>query len=267
MAAMPIRTRKWPAGVPCWADLTVPDVPAAQAFYAAVLGWSFTDTADEYGGYVIGQVNGVAAGGIGPTPQPGVPSAWTLYLASDDVDGTAKQITDAGGTMLLPPGDVGPLGRLCVAADPTGALFGVWQAGEHIGAELHSEPGGITWEDLRTGDPATAMAFYRAVFRYETNPLEGAGPDYSTFHLPGDPAPLGGMGPMFGAPEGTPPHWLVYFGTADVDAALAAAREHGGSQPMEPHDSPYGRMGAVMDPFGAVFTLVQTDGSNPPPER
>ena len=112
MAAMPIRTRKWPAGVPCWADLTVPDVPAAQAFYAAVLGWSFTDTADEYGGYVIGQVDGAAAAGIGPTPQQGVPSAWTLYLASDDVDGTAKQITDAGGTMLLPPGDVGPLGRL-----------------------------------------------------------------------------------------------------------------------------------------------------------
>jgi uncharacterized protein len=267
MAAMPIRTRKWPAGVPCWTDLTVPDVPAAQAFYAAVLGWTFADTADEYGGYVIAQVDGAAAAGIGPTPQPGLPSAWTLYLASDDVDGTAKQITDAGGTMLLPPGDVGPLGRLCVAADPTGAVFGVWQAGGHIGAELHSEPGGVTWEDLRTQDPAAAVAFYRAVFGYEVNQLEGAGPDYGTFHLPGDPAPLGGMGPMFGAPEGTPPHWLVYFGTTDVDAALAAARDHGGSQPMPPHDSPYGRMGAVMDPFGAVFTLVETDGSNPPPER
>ena len=163
MAAMPIRTRKWPAGVPCWADLTVPDVPAAQAFYGAVLGWSFTDTADEYGGYVIGQINGAAAAGIGPTPQQGVPSAWTLYLASDDVDGTAKQITDAGGTMLLPPGDVGPLGRLCVAADPTGAVFGVWQAGGHLGAELHSEPGGITWEDLRTPDPDTVKRSLRVV--------------------------------------------------------------------------------------------------------
>jgi uncharacterized protein len=267
MAAMPIRTRKWPAGVPCWTDLTVTDVPVAQQFYGAVLGWSFTDTSDEYGGYVIAQVNGAAAAGIGPTPQPGVPSAWTLYLASDDVDATAKQVTDAGGTMLLPPGDVGPLGRLCVAADPTGAVFGVWQAGGHLGTELHSEPGGVTWEDLRTTDPATAVAFYRSVFGYEVNSLEGAGPDYVTFHLTGDPAPLGGMGPMFGAPEGTPPHWLVYFGTADLDAALAAARSHGGSQPMPAHDSPYGRMGSVMDPFGAVFTLIETDGSNPPPER
>lgn len=35
---MPTRTSPWPAGVPCWVDLTVSDVPAAQAFYGAVLG-------------------------------------------------------------------------------------------------------------------------------------------------------------------------------------------------------------------------------------
>lgn len=267
---MPLRTTPWPAGVPCWVDLTVSDVPQAQDFYAAVLGWIFQpDDTGEYGGYSIGQVDGHAAAGIGPTPQPGVPSAWTLYLAADDADTTARAVTDAGGTMLLPPGDVGPLGRLFVAADPTGAVFGVWQPGEHIGAGWHSAAGGLTWEDLRTPDPDRARAFYTAVFGYETQALEMAGPEYTTFTLAGagDQAPLGGMGPMFGAPEGTPPHWLVYFGTADLDAALAAARAHGGSQPREPHASPFGRMGSVMDPFGAVFTLVETDDSSPPPER
>jgi uncharacterized protein len=270
MSAMPIRTRPWPAGVPCWVDLSVSDVPAALAFYSAVLGWSFQeDTTGEYGGYAIAQVQGQAAAGIGPAMQPGIPAAWTLYLASDDADGTAKAVTDAGGTMLLPPGDVGPLGRMFVAADPTGAVFGVWQHGEHIGASWHSEAGGLTWEDLRTPDPDAARAFYTAVFGYETQTLEMAGPDYTTFTLPGagGEAPLGGMGPMFGAPEGTPPHWLVYFGVPDTDAALAAAVAAGGSQPMPPHDSPFGRMGSVMDPFGAVFTVVQTDGSSPPPER
>ena len=148
MAAMPIRTRKWPAGVPCWADLTVPDVLTAQAFYTAVLGWSFTDTADEYGGYVIAQVDGSAVAGIGPTPQAGVPSAWTLYLASDDVDGTAKKIPELGGTMLLPPGDVGPLGRMLVAADPTGAVFGVWQPKSFTGADVVNEPGSLCWNEV-----------------------------------------------------------------------------------------------------------------------
>lgn len=269
MSAMPIRTAPWPAGVPCWVDLTVSDVPAAQAFYSAVLGWSFADTAEEYGGYVIGAVDGAAAGGIGPTPQPGVPSAWTLYLASPDAEATAAAITDRGGTMLLPPGDVGPLGRLCVAADPTGAVFGVWQAGSHLGAELHSEAGGLTWEDLRSPDPDAARAFYTGVFGYETQALEMAGPDYTTFTLAGagGQAPLGGIGGMFGAPAGTPAHWLVYFGTADLDAALAAADAGGGRRPAPPHDSPFGRMGSVADPFGAVFMLVETDGTNPPPER
>lgn len=262
---MPTRTSPWPAGVPCWADLIVPDVPAAQDFYAAVLGWTFgADAHGEYAGYSVALVDGRPAAGLVPTPQPGLPSAWTLYLACEDVDRTARAVTDAGGTMLLPPGDLGPLGRLFVAADPTGAVFGGWQAGEHIGVGVHSAPGALTWEDLRTGDPAAATAFYRTVFGYDLVELEMAGPDYRTFHRPGDPAPLGGMGPMFGAPDGTPPHWLVYFGVADTDAALARAVAAGGTQPMPAHDSPFGRMGSVMDPFGAVFTLVQTDGSTAP---
>lgn len=267
---MPIRTRPWPAGVPCWVDLAVTDVPAALAFYSAVLGWDFReDTTGEYGGYAIAQVDGVAAAGIGPALQQGVPAAWTVYLASDDADGTAKAVTDAGGTMLLPAGDIGPLGRMFVAADPTGAVFGVWQHGRHIGAGWHSDAGGLVWEDQRSSDPDTARAFYTAVFGYETQPLDEVGTGYSTFTLAGagEQAPLGGMGPMFGAPEGTPPHWLAYFGVTDLDAALAAAVRAGGDQPMPPHDSPYGRMGSVMDPFGAVFTLRETDGSAPPPER
>lgn len=267
---MPLRTSPWPAGVPCWVDLAVPDVPAAEDFYAAVLGWTFQrDTTGEYGGYSLAQVQGAAAAGIGPALQAGIPAAWTLYLASDDADRTATAVTAAGGTMLLPPGDIGPLGRLFVAADPTGAVFGVWQHGQHIGAGWHSEVGGLIWEDLRTADPVAARAFYTAVFGYETRSVEMAGPDYRTFTPAGqdDAAPLGGIGPMFGAPEGTPPHWLVYFGVADTDAALAAAIAAGGSRPAPPHDSPFGRMGSVMDPFGAVFAVVETDGSSPPPER
>jgi uncharacterized protein len=265
MAAMPIRTSKWPAGVPCWVDLTVSDVPAAQAFYRRVLGWSFAETADDFGGYVIAQVDGHAAAGIGPTPQPGLPSAWTLYLADDDADAAAKRIADAGGTMILPPGDIGAMGRLCLAADPTGAVFGVWQGGDQIGAEVHSEPGGLAWEDLRCADPDQARAFYTAVFGYETRPLELAGPDYTTFHRPGDAAPLGGMGGMFGLDA--PPHWLVYFGVADADGALEDARAAGGTVPSPAFASPFGKMGTVIDPFGAVFMVTETDPAATPPER
>ena len=268
MCAMPKRTSPWPAGVPCWVHLTVPDVPAAQAFYSAVLGWTFPEPDDDADGYVMAQVDGADVAGLGPTPQAGIPAAWTLYLATDDADATAAAVGAAGGTMLLPPGDVGPAGRMFVAADPTGAVFGGWQAGGHIGAQLHSEPGGLVWEDLRSPDPDTARAFYTAVFGFETRELEMAGPDYTTFGLPGGgDAPLGGMGGMVGAPEGTPPHWLVYFGVADTDAAVAAGEAAGGTRTGEPHDSPFGRMGYLRDPFGASFVVIETDGTPPPPER
>lgn len=257
MSAMPKRSTPWPAGVPCWVDLTVPDVPAAQAFYSTVLGWTFPDLDRDHGGYVVARVDGAAVAGIGPTLQVGIPAAWTVCLAAPDADATAQAIGAHGGTVLLPPGEVGDLGRLCVAADPTGAVFGVWQAGAQIGVERYSEPGALAWEDLRSPDPDAARAFYTAVFGYETRALAAAGPGYTTFHTPGDDAPLGGMGGMFWTE--VPPHWLAYFGAVDVDAALARAVAAGGSQPMPAHDSPFGRMGTVLDPFGAAFTVAQTD--------
>jgi predicted enzyme related to lactoylglutathione lyase len=32
-------------GVPCWADLSVPDSQAALAFYGGLFGWEFEDVA------------------------------------------------------------------------------------------------------------------------------------------------------------------------------------------------------------------------------
>ncbi len=264
---MSIRTSRWPAGVPCWVDLTTTDVAAAREFYRAVLGWSFQDTEQEYGGYVIGEAGGGAAAGIGPIQGEGQPPAWTLYFASDDADKTGAAVTENGGTVLLPPGDVGPLGRMLIASDPSGAVFGVWQAGTHIGASLVNAPGGLSWEDLRSTDPAAARAFYGQVFGFDFRPLPEAGPDYTTFHLGGEEAPLGGLGGMFGAPEGTPSHWLVYFGVADADAAVSAAENHGGRVLAPPFDTPYGRMGALADPAGAVFWLGQNNPDQHMPDR
>ncbi|MGH3765955.1 MAG: hypothetical protein ACRDS0_07465 [Pseudonocardiaceae bacterium] len=57
---MPIRSEQWPAGTPCWIDLSVPDVAAAKEFYGAVFGWSFLDTGPDFGHYQICQVEGRA---------------------------------------------------------------------------------------------------------------------------------------------------------------------------------------------------------------
>lgn len=262
---MTIRTTRWPAGVPCWADLTAPDTAAAKAFYSDVIGWDFQDTEADYGGYAIATVGEAAAAGVGPA-QAGAPAAWTLYFASDDADKAAAAVTGNGGTVIVAPGDVGPLGRMFIAADPTGAAFGVWQAGTHIGAGIANEPGGLAWEDLRSPDPDAARAFYEAVFGFTFQPLEGAGDDYATFHLPGDEAPLGGMGGMMGAP-GAPPHWVVYFAVDDADASVAATEGGGGTVAAPAFDTPYGRMAGLIDPAGALFWVTQPAADQPQPER
>lgn len=258
---MSIRTSPWPAGMPCWADLATPDVVAAKSFYADVLGWAYEDTEDQYGGYALATARGAAAAGIGPL-QEGSHTAWTLYLATDDADSTAAAVTEHGGTVLLPPGDVGPLGRFFVAADPTGAVFGAWQAGTHIGAGIVNEPGGLTWDDLRSPDPESARTFYRAVFGHRTEALPAAGPEYTTFHLRNQKAPLGGMGGMFGAPG--PAHWVVYFGVADVATTVAAARRGGGSVLVEELETPFGRMAGLSDPAGAALWVVEPDPATQP---
>lgn len=267
MPDMSIRTTRWPAGMPCWADLATSDVTAAQDFYRSVLAWSFQAPDQDFGGYAIAEVNAGATAGIGPLQGDQQRPAWTLYLASDDADQTAAAVTEHGGTVLLPTSDVGSLGRMCVASDPAGGVFGVWQAGSHIGAALVNEPGGMVWEDLRSTSPVAARTFYGQVFGFDFRALEEAGPDYTTFHLSGEEAPLGGVGGMFGAPDGTPSHWLVYFSVADADAAASAAESHGGQVQVAPFDTEFGRMAAVVDPAGAGFWVMQNTADQPMPDR
>ena len=266
---MSTRTDPWPAGTPCWVDLSVPDVDAAVAFYADVVGWSFTDSGPDFGGYRIAHMDGRAAAGVGPIMQEGQPPAWTVYMASDDADVTAELITEHGGTVHAGPMDIPGNGRVVVAADPAGAVFGVWQQAGMIGSGFTDEPGSFVWDDAQLADVAVGKRFYADVFGFRYSPL---GPeageelaDYETFNVPANPdqdRPDGGIGGMAGAAPGTPSHWLAYFGVTDTDAAAAAVDQGGGTVLMAPETTPYGRMAVVTDPFGAAFGIIAL-----PPEQ
>jgi predicted enzyme related to lactoylglutathione lyase len=243
-------------GAPCWTDASVPDVDAARAFYSAVMGWSIAPGNPDFGGYTMGMVDEWAAAGIGAI-MGDYPPTWTLYFASDDADTTATSITANGGSILQPAVDIADIGRMLIAMDPTGGVFGVWQGRTMPGFGIMGTPGGWAWCDLRSTDPAAAQAFYGAVFGYQYQEMPMAGADYRTFTVGDAPMPSGGIGGMMGAPEGVPSHWLVYFAVADVDAAVAAVVTGGGQSLAAPFDTPFGRMGPIMDPFGAPLWLVQ----------
>ena len=63
-------------------------------------------------------------------------------------------------------------------------------------------------------------------------------------------------------PPDTPPHWLVYFGTADVEASLAKVSELGGTQLTGADGSiGAGKIAVAQDPQGAVFALYAASSS------
>ena len=132
------------------------------------------------------------------------------------------------------------------------------------GVEVYGEPGSLVWTDVRTSDADASRTFYASVFGYRYEPIDGAPEDYQTirFDAARDGEPVGGIGGMMGAPEGSSPHWLAYFLVADADAAATAARGSGGTVVAEPFDTPWGRMAGITDPFGASFFIV---GALPPP--
>lgn len=254
----------YPAGTPSWVDLMPSDPPAAQAFYEDLFGWDVEDSGEEMGHYGMARVRGKAVAGIGGMPQPGVPVAWTTYLATDDVDATCARITEAGGTVMMPPMDVADQGRMAVALDRGGAAFGLWQAGRHHGSEIANEPVSLVWSELLAPDLDAACEFYGNVFgyTYESPPMggeDGGGGedmDYRMFKL-GDHE-LGGMTGL-PTPEAAP-HWGLYFAVADTDAVVAKARDLGATIVNEPTDSPYGRQAMITDPQGATFSIIGYEG-------
>jgi predicted enzyme related to lactoylglutathione lyase len=248
---MPTRDTAWPHGTPCWIDYGAPDVAAAQSLYATVLGWTYEGGDPEYGGYLTCLRNGLQAAGMAPQQDPADPPRWTTYFATDDADATAARIREAGGTVLVEPMDVGPMGRMAIALDPQGNPFGLWQAGQHTGVRIYNQPGAVVWNEAAVDDPGAAREFYGAVFGFRFDEVPDAG-GYTTFAT-GD-RPLGGLG---ASQPALPKGWSACFSVASTDEAVADVEAAGGKVLMAAEDTPFGRFAVVEDPWGAAFEVMQ----------
>ncbi|MFG3050892.1 VOC family protein [Kitasatospora sp. NPDC048239] len=260
---MPVVTSPYKPGTPCWVDLMASDQQAAIDFYRDLFGWQGEVGPPEFGGYAVCSLNGKPVAGImaqmAPEGQPVPPVSWTTYLAADDADAAARSIADSGGTILYPVMDVGTVGRMLVAADPTGAVFGVWQKVDFIGAGIVNEPGALVWNELNTTDTDAAGRFYHQAVGLRPATIQGMEGYYS---LNVGDRTVGGMQPTasYLAP-GTPPHWMTYFSVDDTDSTVDALVKAGGSVIQPPFDMQSGRMAVVQDPQGAVFALIASPDS------
>jgi uncharacterized protein len=262
---MPERTSYEP-GTPSWVDHGSPDLDASAEFYGALFGWDVpeSENAEQTGGYRRATKNGADVAGMMPLMQEGQPPAWSSYVSVADADATTAAVKDAGGSVIAEPMDVMDLGRMAVFADPTGAVFGIWQPGTFLGAGLVNEPGALAWNELNTRDLEGAKAFYGAVFGwgFEDNDMGEMG-NYTTISLGGNP--VGGILNMSEreVPDEIPAHWLAYFAVENTDATIAEAEERGGSVMMGPVDIPVGRFAILTDPHGAAFAVIALSEDTP----
>jgi uncharacterized protein len=244
-----------------WYELLTTDADAAARFYGAVVGWRNRAAEGSPQGYGIFGTGDADVGGFMRLPEgaesAGMRPKWLGYVAVENVDAMVADIVRAGGTQHMPPTDIPGVGRFAMLADPQGVTFYVMR-GAMDGTSTafdQSKFGHCNWNELSTGDPQAALAFYGARFGWAK----------------GDAMPMGAMGDyqfithgsqtigavMKRTEDGPPPAWTFYFGVPDIDVAAQAVSGNGGMIHYGPAEVPGGVFIIVAsDPQGALFGLV-----------
>jgi predicted enzyme related to lactoylglutathione lyase len=249
-------------GSPCWVDLTSPDPDAAKRFCSAVFGWTADDQFDDDGNYIytLFRHDGQIATGLGgqPPQMAGMPAVWNTYIATDDPAAVAEKVAAAGGTVMMPPMQVMASGEMAVFADPTGAVFSVWKAGDHFGAEVGNVADTWSWNELMTRDLPAAAGFYSEVFGWGYDEMD-MGP-MGTYHVVqgGETGWAGMMAMPPGMPEMVPAHWATYFTVADIEATMTKVKNADGQIMDGPMEVPgIGHSAVIHHEAAGSFQILQ----------
>ena len=113
----------------------------------------------------------------------------------------------------------------------------------------------ITWWDLTVPDAGVVRAFYEHVVGWKSreHPM-GEYADYEMRTADGATT-AAGICHTRGANADLPPQWLPYIQVADVEAAAARCRDHGGEIVAGPRRMGGGLFCCIRDPAGAVAAL------------
>ena len=214
-----------------WTDLSTPDPAVAAAFYGALLGWEAEEVpAGPDATYWMMRVGGRDVAGMSAMREDqlaaGAPPAWLSYVTVEDAESGAERVAELGGAVMLPAFDVLEAGRMALVRDPQGAVFALWEPRAHIGAGLVNDPGAMVLNQLNTSDPEGAASFYADLFGWRITQVAREPQAYWGIENGGSL-----NGGVMALPPGTPapPHWLVYFTAADLDAAAELIAREGGA--------------------------------------
>ena len=250
-------------GTFCWMELGTTDPAAAKSFYGELFGWTFNEVpAGPDMTYTMVYSDEQSVGGLyemeAEKQEQGIPTHWTSYIATDDVEASAARAKELGATVVVDPFDVMEAGRMAVVQDPHGAIFALWQGKDNPGMGERNTPGTLCWSELATPDADEARAFYTKLFDWSAEQADiGDGP-YTTFSRGEEQ--VGGMMQMTEEWEGIPPHWMPYFGISDCAAAVKKVKELGGTVKFDPMTvEGVGTFTVIQDPQGGVFSIIQME--------
>lgn len=246
-----------------WYELMTSDAEAAQEFYAAVIGWTFSPAGQIDMDYREFSMNKETVGGLLPLTEDmkanGARPCWLGYVAVNDVDEAATDIEKAGGSIHMAPRNIPQVGRFAMVSDPQGVMFYIMKdsSGQTSNSFAATEPlvGHCAWNELATTDQAGAVAFYTDQFgwRQEGDMDMGTIGKYQ-FLYQGNSMIAGVMPKVPEMPMGI---WSYYFRVPRIDEAIATIKGEGGSIVQEPIEIPGGEFAmSGLDPQGATFSLV-----------
>ena len=234
-------------GSPCWLEIATPEPEATARFYGRLFGWEFDGATATLFGEPVAGVRRAAEPALG----------WTPYLATPDIDRTARQAARYGGRLKDRKGDK------AILLDPTGTAIGLCECGEghHFTAGV---PGSLVWAELVTWRATLADRFFGAVFDYGQKQFgDGRRFDHVVWYA-GEDSVLARVRMALGTPEDVPARWIAQFAVdPDVgfEATIDLARRLGARLRFKPYRSALGRVAALADPLGTRFALIDPDDS------
>jgi hypothetical protein len=239
-----------PAGEFCWINMITPRPAEAQAFFGALLGWTFPEMPGM--GHRI-QVEGHDIGGMFDQAAPNTPAGTPAYIGVmiqvENCDATNARIVELGGK-AMPAFDILESGRMAVCFDPNGAEFDTWQAKKMRGSDVDgARHGAFSWFETLTSDTQRA--------RSSISSFGWTAEDHACGRLHGLQAKRSG-----GRPDGHPAEMRPVNRTGpstvdDCDLAARRAAELGGTVTMPPADIPHvGRFCNLVSPQGVAFSLM-----------
>lgn len=234
-----------------WCELVTPNGDDAIAFWSEVSGFTTSEMKMSDGStYRMLKQGDKTVGGVVAPRMDGVPPHFIQYVSVADVAASAARVTAAGGSVLVPPTEIG-MGTFAVVKDPQGATFQLWRSaqGDDGGAAA------VSWNELWAENADAVLPFYAAILGWSRETMAMPQGPYHMFKA-ADGETVAGL--MTRPDPKVPPMWLPYLAVDDVDATVARARRNGGAVHAEPMSvEGVGRFAIIADRQGAVAGVIK----------